>query len=441
MCLVGLTLDYQHFNRADIGIYVFGICNLLVLIVWYQFFCRINLLKDPNCLFPKMNQLNQGESSAGPSVLPAKRKRGRPRKDPSSKHAKAAHTPPGFVGTKEYLSQRADQTNGVDIMVGQPVTGVVEATFDAGYLLTVRIGNSDTNLRGVVFKPGHVIPVTAANDVAPHMKMIRRNEVRMPTEKRGWSRREKLPIQPGAIVPLKHKYSSPKIAPRVPPVDVKGTVVPILLQPGDFSNEISPSDQIPLNTPQSGHMLEFGDNDVHMVEPLAMLPPDRSIPVSQMFMATPSHHSHQFSIVSEQINTSSVKEGAPSVNDSGLEKGDQPMKSIDTDTSGSWQTSDTQTENSKETLNCLSEDLDGISKQDLGNIIDPFSSESLQTVTGAKPFFDYETGKMTELLKAVQENMKENEVHIAEEPTFVPEIEFPETYAAEMDLENETIIP
>lgn len=37
--------------------------------------------------------------------------------------------------------------------------------------------------------------------------------------------------------------------------------------------------------------------------------------------------------------------------------------------------------------------------------------------------------------------MKENEVHIAEEPTSVPEIEFSETYAAEMDLENETIIP
>ncbi|XP_075503109.1 uncharacterized protein LOC142540670 isoform X2 [Primulina tabacum] len=378
-----------------------------------------------------MNQLDQGESAGGPSLLHVKRRRGRPRKDPSLKHAKAARTAPGFLGTKEYLSQRADQNNGIDIMVGQPVTGVVEATFDAGYLLTVRIGNSDTNLRGVVFKPGHFIPVTAANDVAPHMKMIRRNEVRMPAEKRGWSRGEKLPIQPGAIVPLKHKYSSPKIAPSVPPVNVTGTVAPIVLQPGSFLNEISPSNQIPLGTPHSAHVLEFGDDDVHMVEPLAMLPPDRSIPVSKMFVATQPHHSHQVSVVSEQVNTSSVQEGPC---DSGLGKGDHSMKSIDTDTSGSSQTSDTQTENSKEALKFLSEDLGGISIQEFGNTIDPFSSKPLQSVSGTKSFFDYGTGKMTDLLK---ENKKENEVHITEESTPIPEVEFPETYAAETDLKNE----
>ncbi|XP_073039640.1 uncharacterized protein [Primulina eburnea] len=378
-----------------------------------------------------MNQLDQGESTGGPSLLPAKRRRGRPRKDPSLKHAKAARTPPGFLGTKEYLSQRADQNNGIDVMVGQPVTGVVEATFDAGYLLTVRIGNSDTNLRGVVFKPGHFIPVTAANDVAPHMKMIRRNEVHMPTEKRGWSRGEKLPIQPGAIVPLKHKYSSPKIAPSVPPVNVTDTVAPMVLQPGSFLNEISPSNQIPLSAPHSGHVLEFGDDDVHMVEPLAMFPPDRSIPVSQMFVATQPHHSHQVSVVSEQVNTSSVQEGPC---DSGLEKGDHSMKSIDTDTSGSSQTSDTQTENSKEALKSLSEDLGGISTQEFGNTIDPFSSKPLQSESGTESFFDYGTGKMTDLLK---ENKKENEVHITEESTPVPEVEFPETYAAETNLENE----
>ncbi|XP_073146051.1 uncharacterized protein [Henckelia pumila] len=384
-----------------------------------------------------MNQLDQGESSGGPALLPAKRRRGRPRKDPSLKHAKAAHTAPGFVGTKEYLSQRGDQNNGIDIMVGQSVTGVVEATFDAGYLLTVRIGNSDTNLRGVVFKPGHFIPVTAANDVAPHMKMIRRNEVHIPSEKRGRSRGEKLPIQPGAIVPLKHKYSSPNIAPSVPPLNATGSAVPIVLQPGSgsFSNEISPSDQIPLNTPHSGHMLEFGDNDVHMVEPLTMLPPDRAIPVGQMFVATQPHHSHQVFVASEQINTSSVQE-APC--DSGLEKGDQPMKSIDTDTSGSSQTSDTQTQNSKEALKSPSDEFGGISTQEFGNIIDPFSSDSLQTESGPKSFFDYGTGKMTDLLK---ENMTENEVHITEEPTPMPEVEFPVTYAAETDLENEAIIP
>lgn len=37
--------------------------------------------------------------------------------------------------------------------------------------------------------------------------------------------------------------------------------------------------------------------------------------------------------------------------------------------------------------------------------------------------------------------MKDNEVHITAESTPVPEVEFPETYAAETDFENEAIIP
>ena len=48
--------------------------------------------------------------------------------------------------------------------VGQAVTAVVESEFDDGYVITGKIGNSD--LRGVLFKPGHYAPVTAENDVA-----------------------------------------------------------------------------------------------------------------------------------------------------------------------------------------------------------------------------------------------------------------------------------
>lgn len=80
-----------------------------------------------------------------------------PRKDPSERRAakarsQAARMPPG-VG--QLNTPRIDPINDPnEIMIGQTVTGVVEATFDAGYLLAVRIGNSNITLRGAVFKPG-----------------------------------------------------------------------------------------------------------------------------------------------------------------------------------------------------------------------------------------------------------------------------------------------
>ncbi|KAJ0809898.1 hypothetical protein HanPI659440_Chr01g0020511 [Helianthus annuus] len=78
-----------------------------------------------------------------------------------------------------------------EVMVGQTVTGVVEATFDAGYLLAVRIGNSKITLRGAVFKPGHTAPVTPENDVAPHVEMIKRTEIPFPTELQPKRRRKR----------------------------------------------------------------------------------------------------------------------------------------------------------------------------------------------------------------------------------------------------------
>ncbi|KAH7426363.1 hypothetical protein KP509_11G098600 [Ceratopteris richardii] len=59
-----------------------------------------------------------------------------------------------------------------DVKVGQSVHGVVDGTFDAGYLVTVRVGKTDTLFRGVVFGPGLSAPLTAENDVAPKTKRI-----------------------------------------------------------------------------------------------------------------------------------------------------------------------------------------------------------------------------------------------------------------------------
>ncbi|KAG7541957.1 hypothetical protein ISN45_Aa07g019980 [Arabidopsis thaliana x Arabidopsis arenosa] len=104
-----------------------------------------------------MNQQNQDTMNSPPPTANdglAKRKRGRPRKDENS-------TP-------------KPDTN----LVGKAVTGVVEGSFDAGYLLNVKVKDSDTKLRGLVFIPGKVNPITPENDVAPLVKMYEREDIK-----------------------------------------------------------------------------------------------------------------------------------------------------------------------------------------------------------------------------------------------------------------------
>ncbi|KAL5578861.1 hypothetical protein UlMin_011303 [Ulmus minor] len=78
--------------------------------------------------------------------------------------------------------QTVDSSSLVDDgMLGQVVTGVIDGKFDAGYLIHVKVGDSDTMLRGLAFLPGRFIPITPASDVAPHVPMYHRREVPFPT--------------------------------------------------------------------------------------------------------------------------------------------------------------------------------------------------------------------------------------------------------------------
>lgn len=109
--------------------------------------------------------MNNNHTTSGDPL--AKRKRGRPRKHlklDDSNHHHHHNSPPGFSRS---LHDEA--------MVGQHVSGVIEATFEDGFLLAVKVGDSDNILRGVVFKRGHSTPVSVDNDVAPLVPMIRRN--------------------------------------------------------------------------------------------------------------------------------------------------------------------------------------------------------------------------------------------------------------------------
>lgn len=136
----------------------------------------------------------EGDPAAAPAAAPpqpVKRKRGRPRKSETQSTSTQTPNPGGGPGLtlkpKKQRKRKADgNTSGpppssVDVsMIGQQVSGVLEGTFDAGYLLSVRVGNSDTILRGVVFGPGLSVPLSKLNDVAPGVKQVRREEKLLP---------------------------------------------------------------------------------------------------------------------------------------------------------------------------------------------------------------------------------------------------------------------
>lgn len=130
-------------------------------------------------------------AAAAAPPQPVKRKRGRPRKSETQSTSTQTPTPGGgpdsTLKPKKQRKRKVDgNTSGpppssADVsMIGQQVSGVLEGTFDAGYLLSVRVGNSDTILRGVVFGPGLSVPLSKLNDVAPGVKQVRREEKPMP---------------------------------------------------------------------------------------------------------------------------------------------------------------------------------------------------------------------------------------------------------------------
>ncbi|KAK9057058.1 hypothetical protein SSX86_024425 [Deinandra increscens subsp. villosa] len=343
-----------------------------------------------------MDPMNQEVSPNATVSGLEKRKRGRPRKDPSERQARKAHSqaaasmPPDIIHPP-----RVDPINDpTESMVGQIVTGVVQATFDAGYLLAVRIGNSKITLTGAVFKPGHTAPVTPENDVAPHVEMIKRTEVPFPTElqpKRRRKRRSKeknmqLVTYVGNGADPAVTSSAPKtnqvLSPLVPHVGARGTVVPVVLQPINLSNGISTNQPAP-------HLRASQGKTVHSVLPLAVCPPNR--PTSQ---GPDSQTSSQFTATP----SGSGSENAPFK----YKEGGKMVK--------------------------LSDVQDGVVKteSDIGDTNEPLFVEPLQTrhtvphfgpPPGLGGVMHGRTGRMTELLQAVQHNVGDDQVSRNGNPT------------------------
>lgn len=324
----------------------------------------------------------QGDNSYAAVTLPVKRGRGRPRKDHNLKRVKTAHFPPGYEQIKEIRPQQVDTVNVAnDGMIGQAVTGVVETAFDAGYFLSVRIGDSNTNFRGVIFKPGHFDPVTAENDVAPHLQMIKRNDIHLPI-------RNQVQVH-GHDRPLKRpqlNVSPPTTAPSVHLGGACGVVVPVVLQPVNPTNGISPTTQAPPDSSQAAHMTALKERSLQAVAPTATLPPDGSL-----------------------IEVTKGIQGSLSPN--------------------------TNTKDYEASHKLSAGNVSVVQVRDIGDMnelpsIEPSDSMNsplpIKITSVSKPLMNYGIGRMTELLQAVQENLMENQVLRAGESSIGPSSERPQ---------------
>lgn len=113
-------------------------------------------------------------------AVPLKRKKGRPPKNralvPLGENSTAPQNLDGR-GRKAKRKKGEVAWPTVDSsFVGQQVHGVLDGSFDAGYLLTVRVANTQTVLRGAVFEPSLSVPISKSNDIAPNVRFIRRDE-------------------------------------------------------------------------------------------------------------------------------------------------------------------------------------------------------------------------------------------------------------------------
>ncbi|KAF3451709.1 hypothetical protein FNV43_RR07805 [Rhamnella rubrinervis] len=173
-----------------------------------------------------MNQQNQGAGSLSSADPPVKRKRGRPRKDENLVQGESTPASDSLKKIKQSASTSDDVE---DEMVGQVVSGVIEGSFDAGYLLNVKVGGTDTQLRGVVFLPGRFTPITVANDVAPSAKMYERKEIPVPNLNQQSPLHGAVPPEHVSKQPTELKSKAPTLPNQTPPSNSQSGI-PVILE-------------------------------------------------------------------------------------------------------------------------------------------------------------------------------------------------------------------
>ncbi|KAM7506248.1 hypothetical protein LguiB_005152 [Lonicera macranthoides] len=205
-----------------------------------------------------MSQQNKQTNTSTSLDLPVKRKRGRPRKDENLMRKETTSplpvTPPPSDGMKKIEQIKVNSSNSnIDTdMVGKVVSGVIEGTFDAGYFLSIRAGNNNTLMRGVVFQPGQFTPISAANDIAPQVKMYTRREFPTPAFN------PQTPISTSIPQSSEHQSGSSPYAPNNQPASV----------------------MVPTNTPRNDPSTSLGDKStLHQDPPLGF--GNQSAPLSK----------------------------------------------------------------------------------------------------------------------------------------------------------------
>ncbi|CAI0379799.1 unnamed protein product [Linum tenue] len=395
--------------------------------------------------------------NASSAIVPVKRRRGRPRKHPKVDHLDHSRTSHSNFssGGGVNRSHQPNSVNNNDIMLGQPVVGVIEAVFDAGYLLSVRIGNSGTNLKGVVFKPGHYIPVSAENDIAPDVRMIPRNEFPIPREVNTPIRRRRYRTRErngtSRVTPRAVASSGNQVLPLITqtaasPGISRGNVVPVVLHPvTTVSNGVAINTSEPSSVAMAPHMM-------------TAISKGKGVPnvAADPLLSGPSSFAQQLAEAEKQAQTSFVYNSSTTTkpqHDAGgkctqsaagmhFEKllSDVMMKRVEIPSSESPEN------NSSFPGTCLSvkdsglamgddeeeedeyqEDDDDEDDEDDDDTDQPLTVEPLRSIqpnlnnppadVSAQHMGSYMTGKMTELLQVVQKNVMENQVVQAGQPS------------------------
>ncbi|XP_065862372.1 protein METABOLIC NETWORK MODULATOR 1 isoform X2 [Euphorbia lathyris] len=414
-----------------------------------------------------MSEPNQMINPDASAIVPLKRKRGRPRKHPrpdldrvgsahgsraqNPNHREISHGAPGFAGVNRSNPHQVNPViNASDYMVGQAVHGVIEATFDAGYLLTVRVGNSATTLRGIVFKPGHFVPVNADIDVAPGVQMIRRNQVPLPRENyalvhgnnsRSRERNGTVHAARAAnLVPSKGKQV-PSVVTESSPGISRGNLVPVVLQPVNLSNgaagEASSNTTLRVQVAASK-----GKQALDAADPSnGSTPTNQAQAVETQYMHFQSQHNHQ-EVPSSIQHKAPVPQGRVETLQESESKGmpfeklltdiikrnQAPLQSTDANTSSAAKLSADDSSTASDDYDDDDDDDDEDTDDDDALSVEPLRAVQPdvrnQPAVGSRQLENYRTGKMTELLQVLQENMTEKPAaqvqNLAADPTPKP---------------------
>ncbi|KAL1206488.1 Protein METABOLIC NETWORK MODULATOR 1 [Cardamine amara subsp. amara] len=303
-----------------------------------------------------LQEMDNNHTVSGDSM--AKRKRGRPRKHlKMESNVQSIGSPPGFSMTQPQIRQRDED----EAMVGQQIHGVIEATFEAGFLVSVKFENSDSVFRGLVFKPGRCDPVSVDNDIAPHLPMIRRNSdvVLHHGSANGGGRKSRVRQRRGSGVRSRSRVPVP-----IQPAHPMHHAVPVVLPPRQNGGG-----QVPIQPP-------------HPVVPVKHQPAHLQNGGGQV----PVNHGPM------QTETGSQASGSGN---------GKPFETLLTEVMN------------KGKVHQTTESIEADEPEEQALSIEPLQAiHPVHPVHMPKPVPSYGRGNMTELLQAVQENVKET--HFAE---------------------------